>query len=384
MTEGTSTRARILCVDDEPRVLEGLRHTLHRLYDVSVAASAAQGEAIIASQGPFAVVMSDLRMPVTDGVTFLTSVRKTAPDTVRVLLTGNADLQAAVVAVNEGNIFRFLNKPCPPELLRSTLEAAVRQYQLVSAERELLEKTLRGAVRVLTEILGIINPAAFGRAQRLQGYVRHVARELELPDVWQLEIAALLSQLGCVSLAPETLDKVYAGQPLSQAEQAAYVKHPVLGHDLLAGIPRLELVAQIIQVQNESALELARRALPPRVIQGALILGLGLTFDKLLAAGMNVDDALNELDRTVEPERKRLLRALSTFQVAEPTTTVRSVSHAELTSGMVLEQDVKAKSGVLLLARGQTVTPAMIIRLRSIAAGVGVLEPIVVRVPAPG
>jgi hypothetical protein len=103
-------------------------------------------------------------------------------------------------AINDGAISRFLTKPSPPEHLVPTLQAALTQYRLVTTERTLLEQTLRGCVKVLTDILALVNPMAFGRASRLKRYARHIATYLDLPDVWQFEVAAMLSQVDCVAL----------------------------------------------------------------------------------------------------------------------------------------------------------------------------------------
>jgi hypothetical protein len=121
------------------------------------------------------VVVSDLQMPGMDGITLLSSLRKVSPDTVRVLLTGHADVDAAIAAVNEGNIFRFLRKPCPPGALLRALEASVEQYRLITAERVLLEQTLRGSLKTLTDILAFVNPVAFGRAIRSRKIVGEFA-----------------------------------------------------------------------------------------------------------------------------------------------------------------------------------------------------------------
>src|SRR5579872_5364165 len=107
-----NTRASILCVDDEPRVLDGLTRVLRRDFVVSTALSGADGLALLSQGGPFAVVMSDMRMPVMDGATFLQNVRQTSPDSTRVLLTGQTEIESAIAAINRGNIFRFLLKPC--------------------------------------------------------------------------------------------------------------------------------------------------------------------------------------------------------------------------------------------------------------------------------
>jgi DNA-binding NtrC family response regulator len=140
-------------VDDEPNVLAAFRRQLRTCFDIETAEGPELGLQTLRENGPFAVVLSDPRMPGMNGPQFLAAVKQLVPDTVRMMLTGQAGLNDAVAAANEGNIFRFLTKPCPQEVLFKALEAALEQYRQVMAERELLEKTLHGVNNVLTEIL---------------------------------------------------------------------------------------------------------------------------------------------------------------------------------------------------------------------------------------
>jgi len=136
-----------------------------------------------------------------DGIQLLSKIKALAPDTIRVMLTGNADMDTAINAINEGSIFRFLNKPCSKEVMAITLTAALAQHRLVIAERQLLEQTLSGSIQVLTEVLSLVNPAAFSRAERARRYMHHIVTSMNLGDPWQYEVAAMMSQLGCVTLA---------------------------------------------------------------------------------------------------------------------------------------------------------------------------------------
>jgi len=133
---------RILCVDDEPRVLEGLQRVCHHSFTVETAGSGAEALALLDRGAVFEVIVSDMQMPQMNGVALLAEFRTRAPDTIRVLLTGQADINGAIAAVNDGQIFCFLSKPCPAETLIAALEGAVAQHRLVSAEKVLLEQTL--------------------------------------------------------------------------------------------------------------------------------------------------------------------------------------------------------------------------------------------------
>ena len=220
-SEGSrAERPRILCVDDEPHILDSLTDTLHRRFDVRTATSGADGLAQLSAEPDgFAVVMSDMRMPAMSGAVFLREARHVAPDATRILLTGYADLDAAISAVNDGQLFRFLTKPCPADVLLATCDAALEQHRLRTAEKVLLEQTLKGSVGALSDVLALANPAAFGRSASVRKYAQRLASALEVEDMWEVEVAAMLAQLGAVTLPPETAEKVYSGAKLTTREQ---------------------------------------------------------------------------------------------------------------------------------------------------------------------
>ncbi len=137
--------------------------------------------------------------------------RTLRPDTVRLLLTGHSDLEAAIAAVNHGQVFRFLTKPCAPPELIGAIDAAFAQYNMMHAEKVLLEQTLHGSIKTLTDVLALKHLArgAFGRAQRVKQTVSKMLDALAITDRWQVELAAMVSQLGYVSLPPEILEKSF-------------------------------------------------------------------------------------------------------------------------------------------------------------------------------
>jgi signal transduction histidine kinase len=135
------TKPKILFVDDEKHVLDSVRDAFRRVFEVDTASSGAEGLVKLAAGG-HTVVVSDFQMPVMNGAQFLAKARVQAPDVIRVLLTGQASVAGAIAAVNDGNVFRFLTKPCPPPELQRAIEDAIEQARLVTADRELLQRKL--------------------------------------------------------------------------------------------------------------------------------------------------------------------------------------------------------------------------------------------------
>jgi len=374
-------RERILLVDDDSNVLDGYRRSLSREFLLETALGSEQALPLIEKNGPYAVIVSDMRMPGLNGIQLLSAVKASSPETIRVILTGNADLETAINAINEGSIFRFLIKPCDREAMAKTLTAALMQYRLVTAEKELLEQTLMGSVQVLTEVLSLVNPAAFGRAERARRYIRHVVKAMKLGNPWQYEVAAMLSQLGCVTLAPETIEAVYKGEALTPTEQAQYSAHPSVAYSLLSKIPRLEPIAWMIEHQSGP--------IPPEggpekadIRRGAEILRLILDYEDFIRKGTSRNETVHQLARhnpKFSPEFFNALVALDPHAEEEQTKTCRI---EELAPGMIIQQEIQAVDGTLMVSKGQEVTSTVISKLKNLQARRAISGPITVSVPA--
>ena len=358
---------KVLFVDDEPVLLQGYQRLLHKEFQVSTAVGGEAALTMLQHLGPFGVVLSDMRMPGMNGIEFLLKVKTVAPYTVRIMVTGVAELQTAIDAINEGSIFRFLSKPSKKEVLVKALIDSLAQHRLLCAEKELLEKTLRSTVYVLTEVLSVVSPSAFSRAMRVRRYVQHVVTRLELTNPWKFEVAALLSQLGCVTLVPDTIDSVYAGRELSPEEQAQYVNHPKVTRDLLKNIPRMEPIAWMIAHQNEelpSDVELNQRDLGEMRL-GAQIIRAALTFDALLRRRHSRVEAAHYLTKTCAGLDPKIVEAMVELEPETSSTRLRTVHIDALVNGMTLDQDVRTETGVLVAAKGQEITPPLLLKLRS-------------------
>jgi response regulator RpfG family c-di-GMP phosphodiesterase len=375
---------KILLVDDEVRVVQALQRALRSEFNIETAGGPESGLQVLTRDGPFAVVVSDLRMPVMDGIQFLARVKTASPDTIRVMLTGQAELNAAIAAVNEGNIFRFLTKPCPPATLGRVLEAALEQYRLVTAERELLQNTLMGCVTVLTEVLSVVYPAAFSRSFRIKHYAALVAKALGMQNMWQFEAAAILSQIGCITLPLGTADKVYAGEELSDEETRLCARHPLAGAAFLRRIARLESTAQMIAWQQKPYREYASEpedVAGHLVALGAQMLHVAIDLERLAARGFTVGEAIAEMSRRKGEYNPELLEALE--ELGEPVFrwTPAAVGLSDLDTSMVANEDIRARNGLLLLTKGEQVSYPILERLRSFATEIGIVEPIQVLLP---
>lgn len=374
---------KILLVDDEPNVLESIQRQLRNRFAISTAQSGEEALEVLKSDGPFSLIVSDMRMPGMDGVQLLSRVKDMYPDTVRIMLTGNADQETAVAAANTGQIFRFLNKPCSTATLATALALGVRQYKLLSAEKELLNETLKGSMKVLSELLSQSNATVFGAGSRIKDLVARLCEKLQLANSWEYEIAALMSQVGCITLPSDILHKLYAGVELTPEERRMYERHPEVGQELFTHIPRMEIVAAMIGMQLRRMDEYENENLASadeEACLGAQMLKVAIDYDLLSYQGLSQSDILLRMKRMVGVYNPEILAAMEGMRIKTLQGRVVNLKVKDIQTGMVAEEDVFANNGVLIIPRGQVVTWPILQGLDNFSRQVGIQEPICVRI----
>src|ERR1051325_5954069 len=376
--------SRILFVDDDPNVLSAYQRTLRKRYTLDTASSGDAGLALLEKDGPYAVIVADMQMPGMNGIDFLKRAMDKAPDSVRLMLTGNADQKTAVDAVNQGHVFSFLSKPCPADSLEAALENALRQYQLVCAEKQLLEETLNGSIKVLTDILAIVDPEAFGHAQRLREEIRGVAKWFGVPRAWEYELGAMLSQIGTVASPPTVLARHRTGQGLSPTEKEMIASIPEIGANLIANIPRMAPVAEIVRYQRKN---FDGSGFPNDAVTGENI-PMGARILRVLADLVRVEagrktraEAFVQLKlKTGVYDPKVLDAVASSFDLylGAEQAEIKNIPLAELKAGDVLASDILTKDGTLVVGCGAQISGALLRKLQNFREVVGLQEPLMV------
>jgi response regulator RpfG family c-di-GMP phosphodiesterase len=373
--------ARILLVDDEENILQGYHRVMRHVFEMDVALGGAQALQAMENHGPYAVVIADMRMPGMSGLDLLAEARFRFPNTTRIMLTGNSDQKTAMDAVNHGQVFRFLTKPCPSEELELAIRAGLRQYQLVVAEKELLEQTLTGAIAVLSELLASVDPVLFSRSQVVRERGARLARMLGCEEVWAVEMAALLAPIGRIAL-PTAVVKASGNRAAVTALLAAV---PEVGARLLQAIPRLEGIARIIKYQGKGY---DGSGLPAEDIQGeaipleSRILKVLWDFSELDVSRRNHLVALEELRLRPKPYDPRVLDALGDLLAfAPPAPTAHNVRLRDLQAGMTLAYDIQTEDGGLVLPTGLRLGPGHLELLASLGHLVDLREPLSVLLP---
>ncbi len=352
--EKTMPTPRVLCVDDDRNILEAMRRSLKGDFELVIAVGGVEGLQKLREEGPFAVVISDLRMPVVDGLTLLRELSQIDPDTVGILLTGNADVNAAVSAINEGQLFRFLTKPCPVKYLHATISAGIEQYKLVTTEKVILRETLFTSMRALSELACLQRPDVATRVQRARRLATGLSEHACPQQTWACEIGMLLLVTGWVTLPEAVMARASQPGALMPSDLAQLARLPALASRLIADVPRLELVRDSLeQLQHPRSDDEAP------VIQ---VLRILWDYDRESSA----DDAIALEALRGHGHREELRTRLHGLLVADehsgPTIEVRI---GDLQPGMILTENVFDEKGSLLIGRGTEVGPGLSERIRN-------------------
>lgn len=366
---------RVLFVDDDANILSSYKRLLRQKYEITTANSAHEAIELIKKQpNYFTVIVTDYRMPEINGIQLMSIVSEISPLSIRVLLTAYADVETAISIVNKGSVFRFLTKPCPSETLVKHIDECIKQYKLVIAEKELLRGTLQGSIKVLTDILALTNPVAFGQTERIKLVTQGILKRLQISNKWQIEVAAMLGKIGCAALPSEIVDKVYRSIPLTEEEQNAYNDVPRISAQLIKNIPRMEGVVELIEKQDYT--EKDKKNTPI----GARIIRIINDFDILSKGGTEILEAIRTLKTKPELYDIKLIEALEKTISPLESYVQRLLMVADLREKMIVTENVKTKNNTLLIGKGQVLNEASIYRLHNFLKATGIKEPISVLV----
>jgi CheY-like chemotaxis protein len=356
---------KILFVDDDLNVLSGFQRVLRGRFQVETAFNAEKALEKLRTDPEIAVIVSDYRMPAMNGIEFLTETIKEWPTYIRVLLTGEADTRAAGAAVNQGQIFRFLLKPCPALILEKTLSAALKQYHLQQGEHVLLEQTLRGSMELLVNVLSLAHPRALNECISLYQTITTLVADHAIPDKWEFEIAGLLSRLGHIAIPADVLEKRFRGDELSDLDNRLFASSPAFAASLIAKIPRLELVARIVAAQDsplpdwptwQPLNEIDRFIVGSQLLQAAALWNIFKAKDQPLSVFL-----WDLQTRRIAPA---LIKSAEKLKLPERAPKIRVVHASELESGMTLASNLMSNNGLLLLAKGSSLSPVLVECLR--------------------
>ena len=368
-----TNKPKVLFVDDDINLLKASRRLLRKDVDLEIANGANEALALMERSGPFDVLVSDQNMPEMKGIALLGEAAKRWPLTVRILLTGNDDQDTAISAVNEGKVFRFVRKPCQPSELLAAIREAGQQHSLLAAEKMLLEKTLSGSVKVLTDVLSLTEPELFKKAMKVQKWARRLAPHLNLSNPWELNLSTMLYPIGMVALPDDVAQRFAAGEELSAEEKSIVETIPATARDLIKNIPRLENVAKTIFYSRKGY---DGSGFPHEDVKGedlplsARVLHILIDLvDEVVDKDMSILEGLKALANKPQLYDLRLLELATKLLPGEaaPQNQIQvfeKLMPNQLTEGDMVMKPIKDQNGRVLLTSGSELTTMIIKRLK--------------------
>ncbi len=409
-------KGRILCVDDESQILMSLKRVFRRSgHTVSTANSGADGLAFLA-ENEVDIVISDMRMPEMDGHHFLAEVAKLYPETVRMLLTGYADMESTIGAINNGSIYRYIAKPwddtdllmCAQgaleiknlrderdqlnaltvkqnedlQSLNTSLEAKVRERTAeLEASKGEIERGYLDSIAVFARIIGMREGETAAQGERIANAASLVADQLELNETQKkdLHYASLLHDIGKIGLSDDLLKTPYDQMNDEQKEQ--FQQHTTNGEALLVTLPPLHGAASIIRSHHE---QVSGGGYPDQLkgddipIESRILLVVN-EYEELLSgmlAGRALDSA-SAINYLVSHSKIRYDSAVVEAFIAinknlEQTKSVQKemiLNIDNVEPGMILAEDVYLRENVLMLRSGQVLTATFIAKYKTLKKG---------------
>jgi putative nucleotidyltransferase with HDIG domain len=285
MTTFDASRYRILCVDDEPNILSALRRMLSMQgYQVGVADTGSAALQML-GQDKYDVIICDMRMPQMTGVEVLEQACKRSPLTMRLLLTGAADHQDTIEAINRGQVYRYLGKPWNDAELLAVIRSAIEMAEINRAKEMRLRASYVTSIKAYSGLMALRRPDLLAHSRRVANLSRRVARKMGLDEeqVQEIYIAGLLHDVGKIGLLDRILDTKFIELPLSDAK--LYKRHPEMGQTCLRIVDELQEVGRIVRGHHEyyDGTGFPDRLEGDAIPLGARIVGIVEAFEELIS-----------------------------------------------------------------------------------------------------
>ena len=354
---------RVLIVDDSEENLFILKNALKDDYKISVAKDGLSALNLINNLLPD-IILLDIMMPGLDGYDTLRRIKqiKRFEDTPVIFITAESDITNKTKGFQLGAVDYILK---PYELLEVKLRVKTHLELSKSREekQELLSNTLAGTIQALMEIISTTNPFAFSFSNRSKKLAVRVAMDLGIEELWKIEIASMLSMVGTYMMESKALEQILSGREVSSTDRKEFVAHPNLGSKLVAKIPRLEDIAEIIKSQMEPLgyLDFDRKNI---ALAGAQILNVVNNYQSYIIRGSDKFNSIILLMQNREVYNTTVLKSLERVIRNEEVSETMHLTLAELTAGMIMDEDITAQNGNIIITKGTGINDLIIEHLK--------------------
>jgi putative two-component system response regulator len=381
--ETAADEAKIMVVDDNPENLELLGDMLRqRGYHVR-AFPRGRLALISAAQAPPDLILLDVNMPEMSGYEVCERIKaiEASPGIPVLFMSALNQTEDKIKGFQAGGV-DYISKPFQFEEVHARVETHLRLRRALLAEKKLLDLTLNGSIRMLTDLIQANSPELAVRSRAIRDCVVWMTQRMAVAEAWQYDLAATLSLIGCVTLPEQIFKLGYAGKALSVEEEAMFKAHPESAKRLLTNIPRLEAIAEMIRLQQIPDVE--EPSLSPEMRLGAHMLHLAVELDRRIYRGIPFQTALQELKATHGRFQPAMLAVLEKYLPASTAFHRQTLPIKRLSAGMTLDEDLASKrAGILVLRKGTLLSETWIERLANFAKLDDIEEPIPVLVPGP-
>lgn len=247
---------KILILDDDELFTKSIKRHLRNDYDISIGTNGKEGLTLCEKHGPYQVIISDYLMPQMDGLTFLSMAKTIMPDAVRMLLSGSADLDMAIKAINDSEVYKLLIKPIEVDSMKKALNSAISQHRRILAERELIaikreKKALEGSLHGFIRLIEARDPYTAGHQHRVSLLASKIAHNMNMESdvIKTIYLAASIHDIGKLYVPSEFLNK--PGK-LTDLEFDLIKTHPQVGYEVLKQLECGARLANIIHQHHEA------------------------------------------------------------------------------------------------------------------------------------
>lgn len=381
MNQRKTDKQTILVVDDTPENIDVLVGILKAYYKIKVALNGERALKIATGKNPPDLILLDIMMPGMGGYEVCRELKSRA-DTRKIpviFVTVKSEVADESMGFKVGGV-DYITKPVSQPIVLARVQTHLDLVNEKGKVEKLLSKTLLGSIKMMSDLLSISNPALFNQSSRIKSYVFKIARKLNFQDLWRIEIAAILSQMGKIAVPESVINKVRENKALTRKEQILFDAHYDTARDLLVNIPSLEIVGQIVAKQASR---------PPKsaienwdyITLGGQILKVALGYDELIMSGRSNDEAVSMMLSEKEKYSSEILKILSEIEESTRDNVSKWINVKALKEGMILLEDMICDSETILLGKHMIISESILHLVQKNAEIRSIKEPIKVLVP---